>query len=87
MNIGEFSEKPDKQKLDILQQEGAYVGKRQTGKGTALLYQLAGFYVEVVYRNYRKDIDSIKVSPSLDLLKPYLDQVKVNGLINMENEK
>ena len=87
MNIGEFAEKPDKQKLDILQQEGAYVGKRQTGEGTALLYQLAGFYVEVVYRNYRKDIDSIKVSPSLDLLKPYLDQVKVNGLINIENEK
>ena len=87
MTIEEFVNETEKEKLDFLQREGAYIGKRQIDDRTAILFQLGSFYVEVIYRDYRKETELINVSSNLDLLKPYLDQVDVEWLMKMENEK
>lgn len=87
MTIGEFVKVTEKEKMDLLQRQAAYIGKRRIRDQTAILFQLESFYVEVIYRDYRKETEMIKVSSSLDLLKPYLDQVDVEGLMKMENEK
>ena len=87
MTIEEFVKETEKEKMDLLQNESAYVGKRVIGDKLAMLFQLGGFYVEVIYRDYRKDIEDINVSAGLDLLKPYLDQVDVDWLRKIKNEK
>ena len=87
MTIEEFVKENDKEKMDLLQHEGAYIGKRIIGDRSAILFQLGSFYVEVIYRDYRKDIEEVNVSENLDLLKPYLDQVDVNWLRKIKNEK
>lgn len=80
MTIDKFLKENETEKMGILQREGVYIGKRTIGERPAMLFQLGSYYVEVVYRDYRKDIEEINVSVSLDLLKPYLDQVEVEWL-------
>ena len=87
MTIEEFVKENEKGKLDLLKNEGAYIGKRTIGDYLAILFQLGRFYVEVIYRDYRKEIKEINVSAGLDLLKPYLDQVDVEWLRSIKNEK
>ena len=47
---------------------------------TLLLYQLFGFYIEVVYNVYRIKIYKLTYSDSTDLLDPYLEQVEIELL-------
>lgn len=87
MTIQDFVKENEKEKMDLLQNEGAYIGKRVLGDRSAILFQLGSFYVEVIYRDYRKDTEEINVSAGLDLLKPYLDQVNVDWPGKIKNEK
>ena len=66
--------------LRVLQSDGAYVGKRIVNGQTMMLFQLYGFYVEVVYKLYRQDISRLNVSGSADILVPYIDQIKIRDL-------
>lgn len=76
----EFKELSEERQLDILQQDGVYVGKRKLDDQTVVLYQLSGFYVEVFYEHYRKKIQHIITSDSTDILQPYINQVNVRDL-------
>lgn len=76
----EFKELTEERQLDILQQDGVYVGKRKLGEQTVVLYQLSGFYVEVFYEHYRKKIERIITSDNTDILQPYISQVNVRDL-------
>lgn len=71
------------QQLEAIQTQGVYVGKRYVGEMTVILYQLESFYVEIYYRSYRKFIDFLKYSSSVEILQPYLAQIDVNELVNV----
>ncbi|GAA4334467.1 hypothetical protein [Flaviaesturariibacter amylovorans] len=79
-SLKEFMELPVVQQYDLLHRDGAYVGKRSVGSHTAVLLQLYGFYVEVIYKIYRKDIVELRCSNETDLLVPYLGQIHVRDL-------
>jgi hypothetical protein len=87
MTKTEFEGLSEKEQLDRLQSDGVYVGKRKTEDKDAVLFQLHGFYVEVLYSKYRTEVHEIKIAASTDLLQPYLDQVKVKDLGKPEKEK
>ena len=67
--------------IRILYKQGVYIGKRKHGHLTILLYQVDSFYVEVVYRMYRRHIARIRCSASTSLLDPYLEQIDVEYLV------
>lgn len=71
----EFQLLSEAEKLESLYQEGTYIGKRRILDSSSILYQLDGFYVEVLYQKYRCQIRQIRCSENTILLDPYLEQV------------
>lgn len=87
MGPEEFDILEEREKMDLLHSEGVYVGKRQLHHQVAILFQLESFYVEVVYDNYRSIIGYIKSGTSIDMLKPYLNQIGEQLMNQLKNKK
>jgi hypothetical protein len=80
LGLAEFNELLESQQFDLLHRDGVYVGKRKEGKQTIVLFQLYSFYIEVYYKQYRKQIDHIVTTDDANILHFYIDQVNVRGL-------
>lgn len=86
IGLGEFLELPAELQFEMLHRDGVYVGKRKVADQAVLLMQLYGFYVEVYYKAYRKEIDRIVTSDQTDILTPYLDQINIKDFNKNEND-
>lgn len=82
MTAGEFEALSEEAKYDLLHKDGVHVGKRNCDGKVLILLQLHDFYVEIHYKNYRREIDRMVVSTDVAMLQPYLDQIHVSGLNN-----
>jgi hypothetical protein len=76
MTMSEFGELGKEAQLDLLYDEGAFIGKLHAGDRIRLLYQLGAFYVELLYSHHRREIDSIRFSEETGILQPYLSQIR-----------
>ncbi len=81
MNMYDFQLLSEQDQIEVLYQFGVYVGKRKEEFSIMLLYQLEGFYVEVVYRKYRSYVKHLFCFNSTELLEPYLEQIDVENLV------
>jgi hypothetical protein len=81
MTLYEYHLLGEPEQVDLLYQEGIYLGKRKFRDLSVVLYQLDDFYVEVHYDKYRYLINAVKYFHSTDLLQPYLEQIDVEELI------
>ena len=82
MKLFQFSLLPQCNQLDILYQQGTFIGKIREGVAHKVLYQLHSFYVEIVYKKYRKHVDRIRCFESTNRLDAYLQQMDIEELIN-----
>lgn len=80
IDASEFELLSEEKRLDILQKDGVYIGKREVEDQKVILYQLYTFYVEVYFEEYRKKVNKMIVSDKIEILQPYLDQIKVKGI-------
>ncbi len=80
IRLEEFQILPIRKQLDNLHKDGVHVGKRIVDGKTAILYQIGGFYAEVYYHSYRKEVEKIILSSDVFIVKPYLSQVSVKEL-------
>ena len=87
IGLAEFNELLLENQLDILQKDGVHIGKRVVGGEITILYQLYGFYVEVYFKEYRKEVSRIITSENTDILQPYLDQVQIRDLDRNKNKE
>jgi hypothetical protein len=53
MKLCDFQLLSRHEKIDILYEQGVYLGKRKEGASSVLLYQLDSFYIEVFYKKHR----------------------------------
>lgn len=81
MTVKEFRQLPESEQIDLLYQHGVYVGKRRENRATVVLYQLDGFYVKIVYRQYRQSVIALLCFTSTSVLLPFLKQIDVEELI------
>lgn len=81
MRLNEFQQLPESQQVTLLYQQGVYIGKRKIGSTVMILYQLEGFYAEVVYRTYRRQIRWIDCFSETTRLDPYLAGMDVEHLV------
>lgn len=81
MTLQEFSSLPDEQKASVLHQTGTYIGKRKLAATVVVLYQVEGFYVEVFYYEYRREIECFSCFSGTARLDPYLVQINVAHLV------
>ena len=77
MTLYEFKLLSDREQLDLLQDQGTYIGKRKERALTLLLFQLEGFYIEIWYQKHRFHILRVRCFSSTLLLEPYLDQIDI----------
>ena len=52
------------------------------GRKIFLLYQVEGFYIEILYRVYRRVIEQIRICETTAVLDPYLEQIDVEYLVS-----
>ena len=75
-----FNKLSKEHQLEILQKDGVHVGKIIVNGKYVILYQVYGFYAEVYFKEYRREVDEIIVSDNAEILQPYLDQIQITGL-------
>ena len=83
MILFDFKLLSQREQLDLLYEQGVYIGKRRQGETTILLYQLESFYVEIFYSKYRYHVLAVRSFSSMHRLDPYLSQVNVESLVNI----
>lgn len=81
MRMYDFKLLADDEQIDVLYEEGSFLGKRYFHGSQVLLYALDSFYVEVFYKQYRRHIDRINCFQSTAQLQPYLEQIDVEDLV------
>lgn len=81
MRLHDFTRLPENEKVALLYEQGVYIGKRRQSDTVVVLYQLDGFYAEVFYRTYRREIDHISCFSGTTRLDPYLTKMDVVQLI------
>ena len=82
MTLETFLKLTEEEQLTLLTEEGVYIGKRTDRPLLSILYQLESFYVEILYREYRRFIWVINCTRSTAILDPYLDQVEAGIQVN-----
>ena len=81
MTLCEFERMDWCYRLDLLQKEGLYIGKKKWNGTTVLLYQLEEFYIELHYSTYRVDLAEVCCFTSTLLLDPYLEDILIEDLV------
>jgi len=81
MTLYDFGVLDERARVNLVYQEGVYLGKRKEDGATLVLYQLHGFYVEICYHKYRYHIRRIRAFASTFLLDPYLDDIAIENLV------
>ena len=49
---------------------------------TVLLFQVQNVYVEIFYAKYRRVVDHIRYSESVDILDPYLGSIEIGNFFS-----
>ena len=65
----------------VLWNKGVFLCRRKNNQHFIELYQIDGFYVEVVYHRWNNKIERTRSFRSVDQLRPYLDQIDIEKFI------
>lgn len=80
--LKDFNELTWQEQLDVLYKEGVFLGKLRTFNQSRVLYFYDGFYAEIIYTRYRRKVKLIRCFIGTDLLEPYLQQLKIEELMD-----
>jgi hypothetical protein len=80
MTLHDFKTLDDLQKATILVDDGVLLGKRDLLFYLVFLYQVEGFYVEVLYSIKSKKVHKFRAFENVELLEPYLSKIDISDL-------
>jgi hypothetical protein len=83
MTFHQFEKLASGNKYKYLLQKGTFLVKRKSIKYDFLLYELNGFYVEVMYDANQKTVLLLEPFTDTNLLAPYLYKVDITELMNL----
>jgi hypothetical protein len=84
MTLKQFTDHSANEQLQIIQERGVLIGKREHPHHYIQLFQVDAFYAEV---SFRKRDDTVLKVGGLDhpiLLEPYLNQLNISNLFATE---
>ena len=82
MTLVNFIILPQGEQIDLLYQNGVYIGKIKLEDITVLLYQLDAFYIQLSYSQYRVSIENMHFYETTDVLEPYLEQIQLEYFVS-----
>lgn len=62
------------EQMNNLQRDGVYIGKKENGRATSLLYQYQTIYVEVHYAVHRSKVDRVICHADTAILDQYTEE-------------
>jgi hypothetical protein len=80
MTLHDFKALDEFQKATALVDEGVLIGKRDLLFYLVFLYQVEGFYVEVLYSIKSRKVHKFKAFENTNLLDPYLSKIDISEL-------
>ena len=83
MTLSEFKVADRSLQYDIICDHGIRLISRDFSDYSVILYQVEGFYVEVVYEGLEGRIGIFRAFNTTLLLDPYLEQIDISFLTNV----
>ena len=80
MTLRYFKNLPRKQKKIIVLRTGSFLCEKDYGLIRTMLYQVDGFYVEIYFSKFSKDVLWYRSFDSTKNLHPYLQQIDISNL-------
>jgi hypothetical protein len=80
MKLSEFIFLPEKEKIHIVFHNGILIGKRNNYDCKVFLFQVEELYVEIFCNKETKVVDEFRFFKTTNGLKPYLDEIPLEGL-------
>lgn len=71
----------NEKKLTVLHQ-GVFLAKRSNFDSMVFLFQLGSYYVEAYCNPANKAIEEYRMFDNIDVLKPYLEAIPLDNLLN-----
>lgn len=82
MRLSEFILLNEDEKKSIVLHQGVLLAKRSNFDSMVFLFQLGSYYVEAYCNPVNKAIEEYRMFDNIDALKPYLDSIPLENLIN-----
>jgi hypothetical protein len=82
MKLSDFILLDEEEKKTIVLHEGILIGKRNNYEYQVFLFQLESYYVEAYCNLVYKTIEEYRVFYNTNLLKPYLEAISIEDLLN-----
>jgi hypothetical protein len=67
------------EQVEVVYNDGVYIGNRQEPGFIIILYQIHDFYVEMFF--FECELLDVKSFRSIDLLDPYLETIDISGIV------
>ena len=82
MRIKEICLEPFEIQSKIIYERAVYIGKEKVNGKYHVLFQLDGFYIEIIYESYRRKIEKINYSTLVSTVERYLPELNIEVFVN-----
>jgi len=82
MRLSEFILLNEDEKKSAVLHHGVCLAKRSSFDSMVFLFQLGSYYVETYCNPANKAIEEYMVFENIDVLKPYLEAIPIDNLLN-----
>ena len=82
MRLSEFILLNENEKKSTVLHQGVLIAKRNSFDSMVFLFQLGSYYVEAYCNPANKAIEEYRMFDNIDVLKPYLDAIPIDNLLN-----
>ena len=81
MTVLQFKELTSRKKKITVLRTGSFLCERKRGLLRTMLYQVDGFYVEIWFLRFGREVLWYKAFDNTQSLQPYLKQIDISGLL------
>jgi hypothetical protein len=82
MRLSEFILLNEDEKRSTVLHQGVLLAKRSSFESMVFLFQLGSYYVEAYCNSVDKAIEEYRMFDNTDVLKPYLEAISLDNLLN-----
>jgi hypothetical protein len=82
MRLSEFILLNEDEKKSTVLHQGVAIAKRSSVDSMVFLFQLGNYYVEAYCNPVTKAIEEYRMFDNIDVLKPYLEAIPLDNLLN-----
>lgn len=82
MKLSDFILLNEKEKSQAVLTQGVLIAKSKTASTVTFLFDVENFYVEACFNAVNKDIEEFRMFDSAGLPQRYLDNIRLDDLLN-----